>query len=268
MVDPLAYPFMVHALTGGTAAAAAAAPVGWFMVLRRQAFAGHTLSALAFPGAAGALLAGLPAALGYFIFATAGALGIALLPGHAEGRGESVLIATVQTLGLGLGLLFLSLYGGLLGDYESLLFGDFLGITGAQALTLAAVAGGSIGLLLLGGRPLLFASVDRPVARASGVPVRALGAGFLCLLGLTIAAVAQITGALLVFALLVAPPAAAQQLTSRILPSVGLAIVIALLVTWSGLLIAFFTELPAGFTITALAVGAYLSARWTAGRRA
>ena len=60
------YPFMVNALRAGTIVAVMAGALGWFMVLRRQTFAGHTLSLVGFPGAAGAILLGLSAALGYF----------------------------------------------------------------------------------------------------------------------------------------------------------------------------------------------------------
>ena len=61
------YPFMVNALEAATIVAVLAAVVGWYMVLRRQSFAGHTLSVMAFPGATGAALAGLPTSLGYYV---------------------------------------------------------------------------------------------------------------------------------------------------------------------------------------------------------
>ena len=63
----LAYPFMVNALEAGTVVALMAAVTGWFMVLRRQSFAGHTLAITSFPGASGAALAGIPLAAGYFV---------------------------------------------------------------------------------------------------------------------------------------------------------------------------------------------------------
>src|SRR3954447_21205165 len=68
------YAFMVQALEAGTIVAVLGAAFGWFMVLRGQTFAGHTLSVISFPGAAGAALAGLPLALGYF-----GSCGLAAL---------------------------------------------------------------------------------------------------------------------------------------------------------------------------------------------
>src|SRR5437588_3355868 len=129
---------MVHALEAGTIVAVMAAVVGWFMVLRRQSFAGHTLSVMAFPGATAALLIGLPASAGYFAFCTLCALAIGL-PSLDAGRrrGEaSALTGAVQAFGLGCGFLFLSLYHGVLAGYENLLFGNFLGITRGQVLRL------------------------------------------------------------------------------------------------------------------------------------
>src|SRR6202000_1064270 len=103
------YPFMVNALEAGTIVAVLAGVVGWYVVLRRQTFASHTLSVMAFPGAAGAALAGLPTSLGYSIGCTAAALAIGRSDrGRRAGRtqgGESAVIGTVQTVGLAAGVL-------------------------------------------------------------------------------------------------------------------------------------------------------------------
>jgi zinc/manganese transport system permease protein len=261
-----AYPFMVQALEAGTIVAVAAGAIGWFMVLRRQTFAGHTLSVIAFPGAAGATLAGLPLALGYFGACGIGALALAAVGGpRRAGGGESAAIGTVQAFGLGLGFLFVGLYGGQLVNLESLLFGTFLGITAAQVQTLFWVALAAMVVLAAVARPLFFASVDDGVARAAGVPTRALDLAFLLLLGIAVAATAEITGALLVFALLVTPAATAQQLTAR--PAVGLAlsVVLALLVTWVGLSISYFSPYPVGFWVTSISFGLYVLVRLGAG---
>ncbi len=257
-----AYPFMVQALEAGTIVAATAGAIGWFMVLRRQTFAGHTLSVIAFPGAAGATLAGLPLALGYFGACGLGALALATLAGGRRGAGgESAAIGTVQAFGLGLGFLFVGLYGGQLVNLESLLFGTFLGITAAQVQTLLWVALVALAVLAAIGRPLFFASVDEGVARAAGVPARGLDLAFLLLLGIAVGATAEITGALLVFALLVTPAATAQQLTARPLAGLALSVALALLVTWAGLSIAYFSPYPVGFWVTSVSFGLYVLVR-------
>lgn len=274
-LDPLsdlrqltAYPFMVSALQAGTIVAVMAGVIGWFMVLRRQTFAGHTLSVMAFPGATGALLIGLSAAAGYFLFTGLAALiiGAAATTQTTTTRRrqhgqESAITGAVQAFGLACGFLFLSLYQGVLGNYESLLFGSFLGITHGQVLALALVAAVTLGLLAIAGRPLLFASFDEGVAQARGVPTRALSFGFLLLLGLAVAETAQITGALLVFALLVAPPATAQLITPRIGLSLALSVIVGVLVTWVGLALAYFYEYPVGFYITTVAFVTYVLVR-------
>jgi zinc/manganese transport system permease protein len=259
-----AFPFMVNALEAGAIVAVLAAVVGWYMVLRRQSFAGHTLSLMAFPGATGAALAGLPTSLGYYIMCGAAALTMGRAGGGTRGRSyttETAAIGTVQAVGLGAGFLFLSLNHSVLGGPETLLFGTFLGVSRGEVLGLLLVALAALGALAWIARPLLFATVDPDVARANGVPVAALDAGFLLVLALAVAATSQITGALLVFALLVAPPAAAQILTSRPLPGLALSVGFALIVVWLGLGIAYFSPYPVGFFTTSLAFGLYVIVR-------
>ena len=99
------------------------------------------------------------------------------------------------------------------------------------------------------------------VANASGVPVARLEVLFLLILALAIAATSQITGALLVFALLVAPPACAQQITLRPLAGLALSVVFALLIVWIGLGLAYFSIYPVGFYVTTLAFGLYVLVR-------
>jgi zinc/manganese transport system permease protein len=257
------FPFMVNALAAGTIVAVLGGIVGWYVVLRRATFASHTLSVMAFPGATGAALAGLPTSLGYYVACAVAALAIGRAgPPDQRGRGgESAVIGTVQTVGLAAGFLFLSLNQSILGGPETLLFGTFLGITRGQVLALALVALVSLAALTAIARPLLFSSVDRQVARAGGVPVRLLDTVFLLILGLAIAAVSQLTGALLVFALLVAPAASAQQITMRPLPGLALSVAFSLLTVWLALAIAYFSIYPVGFYVTTLAFALYVATR-------
>jgi zinc/manganese transport system permease protein len=257
------FPFMLNAFRAGTIVAVLAAVVGWFMVLRRQSFAGHTLAVVGFPGAAAAALLGLSLFVGYFVFCWAAALvmaGRAGRGGRVAGEGESALIGTVQAFALAAGMLFVSLYGGFLNETTALLFGSFLGITANQVLVLAAVAGLSLVILGFVGRPLLFASVDADVARAHGAPTRLLAVLFLLLLATTAAEVSQITGALLVFALLVLPPATAQALTARPGISLGASVVIGLLTVWISLFVAYYSPYPVGFWLTSIGFGGYVAA--------
>ena len=267
--EVLEYHFMVNALIAGSVVAAMAGLFGWFMVLRRETFAGHTLAMMALPGATGAALIGISATWGYFAFCGAGGLAI----GRSAGGGQrawneqSASIGAVQAFALGLGFLFVSLYKGVLGDLENLLFGTFLGISDGQVLTLAAVAAGSLLALFALGRRLLLASVDPDLAYARGVPARGLSVAFLVLLGLAVAATSQITGVLLVFALLVAPAATAQAIVVRPGLSLALTVAIGLVAVWVGLGISYFSVYPAGFFITMISFALYVLARAVAWAR-
>jgi zinc/manganese transport system permease protein len=265
-----AYPFMVNAFRAGAIVAVVAGVMGWFMVLRRQAFAGHTLAVAAFPGAAGATLIGISAAYGYFGFCAGAAVVIALATrrgGQGSRASESALTGIVQAFTLACGLLFVALYRGFLNGTTALLFGSFLGITAGQVTVLAVLGLGVLAVMAVIGRPLLFASVDPDVAAAGRVPVRALSVAFLVLLGAAVAETAQITGALLVFALLVMPAAAAQRLTPHPVAGLVLTVLIGWAVTWAGLIAAYYSPYPIGFYVTSFAFAIYLACHGAAAAR-
>jgi zinc/manganese transport system permease protein len=257
------FQFMVNAYRAGTIVAIAAAIIGWFTVLRRQTFVGHTLSLVAFPGAAGATLIGVSAVWGYYGFCVAAALVIAAIPrrqGHSFSE-ESAIVGTIQAFALGCGFLFVTLYRGVLTDVNSLLFGSFLGITDTQVLILTAVSAGTLVVLGLVARPLLFASIDPDIAASRGIHGRFLSVVFLVVLAIAVAEASQVTGVLLVFALLIVPAATAQTITNRPVRGLVCSVAIGLSVTWLGLALAYFYDQPVGFYITSLAFGAYLLAR-------
>ena len=262
----LSYHFMVNALRAGTVVAVVAGAVGWFMVQRRQAFAGHTLAVIGFPGAAAATWLGLSPVAGYFGACVAGALVLAALPVSRPGaqaaarRDESAAIGTAQAFALACGLLFVSLYRGFLSGVNNLLFGTITGVSDGQVVALLAGAAVVLAALAVLGRPLLFATVDPDVARARGVPVRALAAAFLIVLGVAAGGTSQVTGSLLVFALLVAPAAAAVRLTARPLSGLVLSVLIAVAVTWLGECIAFYSPYPIGFWVSTLGFAAFVLA--------
>ena len=265
----LVFHFMQNAFEAGAIVAVLGGVVGYFMVIRGQSFAGHTLSQVGFPGAAGAVLVGAPPLLGLLVFCGGGALAISVLSRDEsrERRFQTAAIGSILAFSIALGYLFVRLYPGYTNTALSFLFGTFLGIDDSQVLLLLCVAIVCLGALAVIGRPLLFASVDPDVAAARGVPVRALSVAFLVLLGLSVAACALITGTLLVFALLVAPAATAQQFTARPALALALSVLIALAVTWLGLSLAYFSIYPIGFFVTSLAFGVYLLARVTRGLR-
>jgi zinc/manganese transport system permease protein len=259
------YAFMRNAFAAGTAVAVLAGITGYFVVLRGETFAGHTLSQVGFPGAAGAVLLGIPQLVGLAVLCVGCALGIASLGrvGSGDWQGKSAAIGTIQAFALALGFLFASLYQGLLNGVNAILFGSLLGITEVQVLILTALTVVAVGTITVIGRPLLFLSVDPEAAVPAGVPANLLSVAFLVLLALSVAATTLITGALLVFALLVMPAAAAQQLVPHPSRAIALSVVLGLVTVWLALAMSYFSDYPVGFFITTLGLGLYLLARGT-----
>jgi zinc/manganese transport system permease protein len=265
--DMWSYPFMVNAFRAGSIVAVVASVVGWFMVLRKQTFAGHTLAVSAFPGATAAALLGISATAGYFAFSIAAAVAIAAVsrPGRTKGFSEeSAVVGTVQAFALACGYLFVYLSKGFLNSVTAPLFGSSFAITNDDVVTLALVGLAVLLTMAVIGRPLFFSSVDADVADARGVGVRGLGVLFLVLLGAATAEASQIAGALLVFSLLVMPAATAQRLTARPMLSLALTVVIGLIATWAGLTLAYYQLYPLGFCISTFSFAGFLLARLAA----
>ncbi len=259
----LQYDFMRQALLAGTILSIVAGLIGYFVVLRHQAFAGESLSDVAFTGALGGAALGINP----FVSLIATTIVVALaMGGFGERlRGRDVAIGTVLAWVLGLGVLFLSLFTAHVSGTGTgfsgvtVLFGNILGTSTDQLRTIALISGATMLTLLLIGRPLLFASLDPDVAAARGVPVRMLGLGFMVLLAVTVSEATQAVGALLVFALLLLPAAIAHQVLSRPFAALTLAAALAVAFTWLGIAIGFYTGYPSSVCISLLAFVSYVA---------
>ncbi len=264
--DLLVTSFVQHAFYAVSAVALAAGAVGYFVVLRRQAFAAHAIGHVGFAGAAGAVLLGLSPIVGLLVFCLGAGLLIGL--GGATLDDRDAVVGVTLTAALGLGVLFISLYSGYANATYSILFGQILGVTWGAVGLVAALSLGVLLVVSLTYRPLLFISVDERSAASRGISTRGLSLLFMSLLAITTVVAIQIVGVLLVFSLLVAPAAAAEVMTSRPLGAMFLSMFLALVSAWFGLFLGVWIGGPVSFWITALASLAYLFARLAALRRA
>jgi zinc/manganese transport system permease protein len=255
----LAQHFVHTALIAGAVVAIVSGAIGIFVVTRGASFAVHAISELGFTGAAGALVVGLDPVIGMI----GGSLGVGLVLGllSLRGRERDSAIGAVLAFGLGVGVLFLSLYHGYATQATNLLFGSIVGVSDRQLLELVVVAFiVMVGIAVLY-RPLLFSSVDPEVAAARGVPLRALSVAIFLLLALTTAEAIQVVGVLLVLTLVITPAASAQRLTARPAVALGLSIVIALAATEGGILLSLAQPWPTSFFISAISFAVYVAAR-------
>jgi ABC-type Mn2+/Zn2+ transport systems, permease components len=257
------YHFMQNAYIAGTLVAIVAGIMGYFMVLRDQSFAGHSLANVGFAGASGALLFGISPVVGLFIAGVCASIGIHTLNlTNKQGQQSDIAVGAILSASLALGFLFLDLstseYGA---NVYNVLFGNVLGISDSDVSIIIWSTLVIVLVLACFGRPLFFASIDPVVATTRRVPVRALALLYLILLSIEVAVAVQVIGVLLIFSLLVTPAAIAQQVTTRPGVAVLIAVVLALLFVWIGLAIGYVTPYPVGFFITTLAFATYVGVR-------
>jgi zinc/manganese transport system permease protein len=251
----LEYDFMQTAFEAGTVVAIVAGAVGYFLVLRNLAFAGHALSHVGFAGATGAVLLGVAPFWGLIAFTVAGGIGMGLLGDQLRGR--DVAVGIMLSLSLGLGVLFLHLYTTYATQASSLLFGNVLGVSPENLWDMLVLGVLTLAFLTAIARPLVFATLDPELAEARGVSLRLIAVLFLIVVAIAVAEAVQVVGILLVFALMVGPAAAALQCTVRLKSGIALSIALAVTETWAGIALAYVTDWPPSFWITLLSSVVY-----------
>ena len=230
--------------------------VGVFIMMRDHAFAVHGVAEMSFAGAALFLLLGQNVITGSLVGSIVSAILIGLL-GVKNHESNSV-IGALMPFGLGLGILFLSMYEGRSANKFSLLTGQIVSVDESQVGNMLVGAVVIIAALVAMWRPLTFASLDPEVARAKGVPMRGLSLAFMVVLGIAVALSVQVVGSLLVLALLITPAAAALQVTASPVKSVVLSIVFAELSIVGGILLALAGSLPISPYVTTISFLIYL----------
>lgn len=250
--------FMINTWIVATLAAIVAGFVGFFVVIRRSAFAAHVLPLGAFPGAAAASLLGMNQLLGLLIFAGLGALGISQL-GRRDRREVATALCLVSLLALG--TLFLSMTREYSQSVYALLFGDVLGVSASEILPIAVLSVIAITVTALLFRPLLLNSFSSEIGEARGVSGRLVELQFLLVLALSTAMVLPVVGALLVFSLTVGPASAARAFSDRPLAAALWSVAISVVTVWIAIVCSYLSNWPVGFFVGALGVVSYVSGR-------
>ena len=250
------YDFIRTALLAGTVCAALASCVGYFVLLRRMAFAGHALGHIGFAGACAGVLLGwgpLPGMLALNILA-AGGMGLL-----GERVQESDLVTGMMlSFALGLGTLFLAMFKGYAGEATVILFGNPLSVSEDQVWGILILTVVTLAVLLAIFRPLLFASLEPELAEAKGVPIRLVSTIFYVLVAVAVAVASQIVGVLLVFTLLIGPPAIALRFCRTVWPGLLASLLLGVGVTWASLVLNYVTEAPVSFWAPTLLFALYL----------
>lgn len=251
--------FMRKALLAGAVVGFAAPSVGVFLVQRRLSLMGDGIGHVVFMGVAAGLVAGVSPIATALLFAIAGAVAIEVL--RQQGKTSSdVALALIFYLGIAGGVFFLGL-----GDTSSLrlnsyLFGSVLTVTDAD-LAIVSVVAALAALTTHGLRKHLFAvAYDEEIARVSGLPVTALNMIVAVVTAMMVAVTAKVVGVLLVSALLVLPVATVQQLAGSFRSTFYWSVVVGVLVTTIGLVVAFYTDQYPAATIVLTSIGLFVAA--------
>jgi zinc/manganese transport system permease protein len=256
--------FMVNAWTIATVVAVIAGIVGFFVVLRGSAFPAHAIPNGAFAGAAAANVFGLSTLLGLGVCAVLAALGIGVL--GRRGR-QDVVTALALVLMLAIGAVFLSRSSEYEPQIYSLLFGEVLGVSTTEILPVVALGLVCIAAVAFLYRPLMLSSILPEIGEAKGVSAHRIEMAFLVIVALATAMTVPVVGALLIFSLMIGPPAAARSFTDRPPLAILLSIAIALITVWIAIAISYLSNWPIGFFVGALAVVWYIAGRGLAAWR-
>jgi zinc/manganese transport system permease protein len=237
---------MMNTWIAASVVAVIAGVTGFFAVLRGSTFAAHAIPNGAFAGAAGAGLLGINVIWGLAVFAIAGALGIGALGRPAR---HDVVTALMLVLMLGLGALFVSFSTEYAETAYSLLFGEVFGVSSTEVLPILGLGVAAIAAIGFMFRPLMLTSAMPEVADAHGVSTRRYELAFLLVMALATSMTIPVVGALLMFSLMIGPAAAARSVTARPGVAMGLAVAIALVTVWAGIVLSYRTNWPLGFFV-------------------
>jgi zinc/manganese transport system permease protein len=263
VVHLLGYDFAQNAIAAGIVIAIVSGVVSRFVVARNMSFAVHALAELGFTGAAGAILVGASPVLGLLAGTTITAIFIGTL--GVRLRERDAVVGVVLAFGLGLGVLFLTLYPRYATEAFAILFGTITGVTRTDVLLLVGIGIATLVALGFIYRPLTFATVDPEVAEARGVPVRGLAIAFLLIMAAAVAEAVQVVGVLLILTLLITPGAAAERLTAKPGRAMAYSVGIAMFCVLGGILLALASDVPVSVYVTSLSFICYLVARFLIG---
>lgn len=252
-MDLLTAEFFQRALVGGALIAVTAPLLGLFLVLRRLAMIGDTLSHVSIAGVAlGFLLGVYPVAVG-LLFAVAASFGIEKLRRTYRTYAE-LSIAIIMSGGIALASIFFTLGMGFNLNVNAYLFGSIYTLDGTDLIVIAAITVVVLAVVLLHRKELFLLSFDEDAAAVTGLPVRYFNIMISVLTALVISAAIKIVGALLVSALLTVPAACSLALSRSFRQAIAIVVVVGEAAVLAGLWIAGIWNLAPGGTVVLLLI--------------
>lgn len=253
LIEPFSQPFMQRVLLAGCLAVLTTSLVGTWVVLRGLTFMGDALAHGVIPGIALAFAAGFSLTIGAILSAMVMTAGIGLVHRKAKLR-EDAGIGLLFVGMLALGVVILSRLPNFSSGVSSILFGDALGVTWSDIWVQIGGAAVTVGLVIVFYRAFLVLSFNEEKAELLGLRPGLSHFVMLALLTLAIVSAFQTVGTLLVFALIVAPPAAASLIARRVPTMMLTAVALGVLAVVLGLLVSWHADTAAGATMAGMSV--------------
>lgn len=253
-MTPFEVAFVQRALWGGLLVSCVCALAGTWVVVRGMAFLGDAMAHGMLPGVAVAALLGGNLLIGAAISCTAMAFGVSML-GRSKRFAPDTAIGLLFVGMLAAGVIIVSRSQSFAVDLTGFLFGDVLAVRTADLLYLVVALAIALVVTVLGHRAFVASTFDPRKAHTLGLRPKVAQVALVGLVTLAIVASFHVVGTLLVFGLLIAPPAAAVYWSDRIPVVMLIAAVIGGLSTAVGLLVSWHAGTAAGATIAAVAVG-------------
>jgi zinc/manganese transport system permease protein len=247
---------MRHAFLAGTIAAIISGMVGYFVIIRQLSFAAHALGHIGFAGASGALLFGMTPISGQLMLTVLAAFGMGAL-GERINKSDMV-IGVILSFCLGLGTLFLHIYNGYAGQASIILFGNLLGVSTADIQLMLWLMLVCVVALMMISRRLLFSSLEPELALAKGISLTMMSILFLMIVAIAVTLASQVVGVILVFTLVIGPPAIAVQLTHHFWTGMTFSILLSVVIVWASIFISYVTDYPISFLISTMVFFIYI----------
>ena len=251
--EPFALGFQQRALVGGILAGLMCAIVGTWLVLRGMSFFGDAFTHGVVPGIAAAVVLDINPMLGAAVAALVMLLLIETVSRQTN-LGEDTAIGLLFVGMLGLGVVIISKVDSYTGSLTSILFGDVLGVTGTDLAWQLALGALVLVVSLVLYRPLLALAFNEQKAELLGMRPRLANAALLLLIGTAVIGSFQAVGTLLVFGLLVGPPATAA-LVARTVPRMMVgSLLVSVVSVWLGLTLSYHLGTAASATMAVVPV--------------
>lgn len=265
LLEPFSYHYMLNAMWVSAMVGGLCAFLSCYLMLKGWALMGDAMSHAVFPGIVLAWMVGLPLGVGAFVAGLFCAVASGFLQDNSRIKQDTVLgIVFSGMFAVGL-ILYIAVKPEV--HLDHILFGDMLGITGADIFQTFVIAAVIVMVIAVKWRDFMLFSFDPQQAQVSGLPARWLHYGLLCMVSLTIVATLKAVGIILSISLLIAPGAIAVLLTRRFSHALLVAVVVSVLVSLSGVYLSFFIDSAPAPTIVVLFALVFVVAMVVAGRK-